>query len=237
NLLLVQMCVTRETGYQRGQLSIFWKNIAGLFMDKTGKHLKDPRRTVEKLVEQRKLKIKLQQTQSGMLQEATELSNALDCWLVRLQDYDDVQETRRENQVVAQQEKADTQRATDSLLVSLGRRKRPRLEEDSEHGDSTRESIPSGPASRTPSRAPRRRYNRSSNGSPRCGPIDYTQQFDNVSSSMGNMADAIRGLAKATQGTVLPVEKRLDSLEEKVDKRLERLEELIGTLAARPREQ
>ena len=79
NLQLAQLYVTQASHFEWGKLMHFWKLINGLFMDKTRKELKDPCHSMEKLVDQRKLELKLQETQSGMLPKPTDLSNTLDC--------------------------------------------------------------------------------------------------------------------------------------------------------------
>ena len=89
NLQLAQLCVTQASHFERGKLMHFWKLISGLSMDKTKKELKDPCRLMEKLVDQRKLELKLQEKQSGILQEPTDLSNALDCLMTCFQNYQD----------------------------------------------------------------------------------------------------------------------------------------------------
>ncbi|KAI9884317.1 MAG: hypothetical protein M1823_003903 [Watsoniomyces obsoletus] len=115
---LVRICVSHAQSYQPGKVTLFWAVVSSIFSQKTGKRFKEPRQLVNRLVSERKLQLKIQETQSGVLQEATEPSNALDLWMVVVKDFDDIQINRRQNQEEAERQREDTQRQTEELLFN-----------------------------------------------------------------------------------------------------------------------
>ncbi|KAI9883090.1 MAG: hypothetical protein M1823_005144 [Watsoniomyces obsoletus] len=225
---LVRTCIAHAGAYRLGKVTDFWKMIGGIFSQKTGKCFREPRHLVTRLVQERKIQLKLQETQSGVLQEATELTNALDCWMVVLAEFEDVQIDRRQNREDAERQREDTQRQTEELMVSIGRRKRVRTREDeSDRGDdgepdgySTHDTLASRGSGSAARRRPRRRFNRSAsqNGGDKAFET-MAEAHDRLATSMANMVTG--------SGVEKGVVKRLESLEELVNEIKDTVGELI----------
>ncbi|KAI9886005.1 MAG: hypothetical protein M1823_002172 [Watsoniomyces obsoletus] len=214
---LVRICVSHAQSYQPGKVTLFWAVVSSIFSQKTGKRFKEPRQLVNRLVSERKLQLKIQETQSGVLQEATELSNALDLCMVVVKDFDDIQINRRQNQEEAERQREDTQRQTEELLVSVGRRKRVWTRDDESEqgndGDPDGYSTPATQPSHRSDSATRRRPRRQCN--PSASRNSRDSAFGEMATAMGQLATTMARMA-TTEVVENEVVKRLESLEDSV---------------------
>ncbi|KAI9887313.1 MAG: hypothetical protein M1823_000829 [Watsoniomyces obsoletus] len=186
------------------KLGKFWQLVGVLFSGQTGKSLKDPRRTVEELVAQRKITMKRQEMESGRLQEATELSSALDCWLEVVKGYEDMIEEKRLNQLEVQEQTKESERQVEELLLTVGRRR--------QRGDAIEEEREGSPSDNSPrlsvSPMPTQRRKRS-----------RPNVRDAEVAAVHGMTDALNNIAKAvgqTMGSVEPMAERVTRLEERL---------------------
>ncbi|KAI9884022.1 MAG: hypothetical protein M1823_004186 [Watsoniomyces obsoletus] len=189
--------------YQPRKLGAFWRLIAVLFSGETGKHLRDPCRTVEELTAQRKITIKQQEMESGRLQEATELSNALDCWLEVLKGYEDAIDEKGLNQEQAEEETRISQQQTEALLVSIGRRRRPREETASEDDDVNKET---GKTRLSVSPNPPKGRKRSRGNAKQ----EEIAAVNDMTGALNNIAGAVSQMSTS----VAPLEERVNRLEQ-----------------------
>ncbi|KAI9885611.1 MAG: hypothetical protein M1823_002573 [Watsoniomyces obsoletus] len=223
NVALVQLCVAQCALYQPRKLSKFWQLISVLLAGKTSKQLKDPRRTMEELSAQRIITIKRQESESGRLQEAMELSAALDCWLEVIKAHDDQLEERRLNQLEAEAQTKASQEQTEELLLTIGRRRR-RFEDNGSDDDLTVNSEQGSHLLVPPNPGKQRKKSRSR------GREAELAAAAGITSGLNNIAQAIDHMA----GSVQPVEERVNTLEKKMDDQeeaqIQRHQELLDAI-------
>ncbi|KAI9885706.1 MAG: hypothetical protein M1823_002471 [Watsoniomyces obsoletus] len=229
NVILIQICVTQSRLYQPRKLGKFWQLVGVLFSGQTGKSLKDPPRTVEELVAQRKITMKRQEMESGRLQEATELSSALDCWLEVVKGYDDMIEEKRLNQLEVQEQTKESERQVEELLLTVGRRRQRADAIEEEREGSPWDNSPRLSVSPMPTQ--RRKRSRPNVRDAEVAAVHgMTGALNNIAKAVGQTMEAVG----QTMGSVVPMAERVTRLEERLLEQENasdrRHQELVGLL-------
>jgi hypothetical protein len=154
HLILMNHVCEHMGEYIQGKIK-FWKTISQLFEEDTGlrpslklytlysnlytgKTLKEPRLTVQTLLEHRELELKRQEKESGTKQPNTELTDRLDTWNQHLQDLEkiDAQAQASKDQKAEAKIRARDRR-DDFLLGRSAKRARTRTVDDLDDATAT----------------------------------------------------------------------------------------------------
>jgi protein-tyrosine-phosphatase len=122
-IVLVQLCVENQEKYYYGNMKKFWIEVSVLLQQKTGKELKDPNSTITGMVALRRVKREQEKLESGTVQSDTQLSQALDKWIERLDSIEAEKLATTKTTEELEAEKEIAQRRRDNLLKPRGRKR------------------------------------------------------------------------------------------------------------------
>jgi hypothetical protein len=228
NEILAQLCSGSKSTYLTTSKTQFWANISAALEQKTGKKIANSRSAMMKLVYARRAQLNRWKTETGTVQEETDLSQAVDSFIEVLDQETEGREDRRKCQEATQQELKERLVQENNLLESLGNKKRAYTEEDDEDLPS---DFPgeSGTTSRSRSTSTR---GRSRSRCTRKSRRIYEEELENGQ----QMVEAVKLVAEAIKcnasSNEKPLDERLARLENTQDERFARLENTQKDLLA-----
>ncbi|PUU77876.1 hypothetical protein B9Z19DRAFT_1127655 [Tuber borchii] len=123
-LVLARLCVLNQSDYAEGKKGEFWSKISLLLEQDTGKRLKDPASTMKLLVAGRRIKRDAESLESGTTQPDTELTQALDAWIVRLDTVEQEKSANKKSTADMVRETVEAEWYRENLLKPQGQKKK-----------------------------------------------------------------------------------------------------------------
>jgi hypothetical protein len=123
-LALLKLCIQWQDENVYGNKTKFWYKMSVLLAQECGVLLKDPQSTIDDMVAARRIVVATQKTESGSVQQETELTQTLDLW-IEIEDEKNRQKDEAKSLQLLRRKKLKTQRTAALICLSLeAKRKR-----------------------------------------------------------------------------------------------------------------